>query len=113
MESLESDYQWSAGILEGEGCFSIFKRKNKEYSQCSIQCEMTDEDTVRKLQEQLNVGRVSHREARPSRKPTWILTIQKQKDVFDTLIRVMPYLGERRLNKASKLFEYLEPIVCK
>lgn len=105
--------QWAAGILEGEGCFSIFKRKNKDYSQCSIQCEMTDQDTVEKLQKVLNVGKVSYRAPRPTRKPTWILAIQKQQEVFDTLIRVMPYLGQRRLKKAQELFSYLEPIICK
>lgn len=74
---------------------------------------MTDQDTVEKLQEVLGVGKVSYRAPRLSRKPTWILTIQRQKDVFDTLLKVMPYLGSRRLNKAQELFSYLEPIVCK
>lgn len=108
----ELDYQWAAGILEGEGCFSMFQRRGKEYYQCSILCEMTDEDTVKKLHEVLGVGNCSQRPARENRKPTWILAIQKQKDVFDTLIRVMPYLQSRRLNKASQMFSYLEDIIC-
>ena len=109
------DYRWVAGILEGEGCFSIFKRKNGIHSQCSIQCEMSDRDTIEQLQKELTVGNIAYRsnENRGNRKPTWILTIQKQQDVFDTLIRVMPYLKSRRLGKASELFNYLEPIVCK
>jgi hypothetical protein len=107
------DYRWAAGILEGEGCFSIFQRKGKDYSQVSVLCEMTDQDTIEKLQKELGVGRVSRRAPRPSRKDTWLLAVQKQQDVFDTLIRVMPYLGKRRLKKAQELFNYLEPIVCK
>lgn len=103
--------EWAAGILEGEGCFSI--HKVKERTQCAIHCEMTDEDTVRKLGDVLKVGRINYRAARPNRKPSWILSIQKQQDIFDTLIRVMPYLGERRLEKAKELFNHLEPIVCK
>jgi len=108
----EHSYEWAAGILEGEGCFSMFQRKGKEYYQCPILCEMTDEDTVRKLHEVLGVGTSAQRPLRGTRKPTFILCIQKQKDVFDTLIRVMPYLQSRRLEKAKKMFNYLEPIVC-
>ena len=105
---------WAVGLLEGEGCFSIFKRRSKNnLYQCSIFCEMTDEDTVRKLHDILGVGKVTIRPARKNRKSTWILTIQKQQEVFDTLLRVMPQLGKRRLNKAKELFNYLEPIICK
>lgn len=100
--------EWAIGILEGEGCFSIFKAKGK--TQCSILCEMTDEDTIIQLQKTLGVGKISQRPARVSRKPTWLLAIQKQKDVFDTLIRVMPLLKSRRLAKAKELFNHLEPL---
>jgi len=110
---MEEDFKWSSGILEGEGCFSIFKRRKGKTFQCSIQCEMTDEDIINKLHKELGVGRVSYRAPRPTRKPTWILTIQRQQEVFDTLIRVMPHLGERRLKKAQELFSYLEPIICR
>jgi len=102
------DISWAAGIIEGEGCMSIFKRKGKEYYQCSILCEMTDEDTVNTLYSVLGVGNVSKRPRRGIRKPTWILSIYKQIDVFDTLIKIMPYLHSRRLAKAKELFTYLE-----
>lgn len=105
--------EWASGILEGEGCFSIFKRKNKEYSQCSILCEMTDKDTIESLQKSLACGKVSYRKPRPNRKETWILSVQKQKDIFDTLLKIMPYLSTRRLDKAKELFNYLEPKICK
>lgn len=88
----------------------MFKRKGKEYYQCSILCEMTDEDTIKELQNVLGVGTFSQRPIRGVRKPTWILCIQKQKDVFDTLIYIMPYLKSRRLAKAKQMFNYLEPI---
>lgn len=109
---VEHGIEWAAGILEGEGCFSMFQRKGKTYYTCSILCEMTDEDTVNQLHQVLGVGRISQRPARTNRKPTWLVSIQTQKDVFDTLIRIMPYLKERRLAKAKQLFNYLEPILC-
>ena len=111
---------WAAGILEGEGCFSKFDRKypsGNTHSTCAIHCEMTDEDTIVKLKEILGVGNINYRENHRKdgriRKPTWILSVQKQKDVFDTLIRVMPHLGVRRLGRAKELFNYLEEkVVC-
>ena len=114
VDLIDQDYGWAAGILEGEGCFSIFQKKNKTYKTLAIHCEMTDEDTIRKLQEVLGVGNINYRKSRDDRKvskPSWILSIQKQKDIFNTLIRVMPYLRKRRLDKAKEMFEYLEPIV--
>ena len=107
---------WAAGILEGEGCFSIFKRvraSGNEVVTCSILCEMTDEDVILKLKDILGVGNISHRlnDKRSDnmvRKQSWILSIQKQKDVFDTLVYVMPHLGKRRLAKATEIFNQLE-----
>jgi hypothetical protein len=106
---------WAAGILEGEGCFSINYRTHKSgnvHPQLAIHCEMTDEDTIDKLYGVLGVGNVYYRENDRAdgrkRKPSWILSIQKQKEIFDTLLRVMPYLGERRLAKAKEMFDILE-----
>ena len=88
----------------------MFQRRGKSYFQCSILCEMTDEDTIIELFSALGVGKISQRPARENRKPTWILSIQRQEDIFNTLIRVMPYLKSRRLEKAKKIFDYLEPL---
>lgn len=103
---------WAAGIIEGEGCFSMHKRKGKDYFQCAIHCEMTDQDTIEELAKVLGVGTVSQRPERGQRKRTWILSIQKHQDIFNTLIRIGPYLMGRRREKAAKMFSYLEPKVC-
>jgi len=113
MEVSLVDYKipWAAGILEGEGCFSLFRRPDKPHlTTCAIHCEMTDEDTVNDLQKALGVGKIYYRsnEKRGKRKPSWILSIQKEKEVFNTLLRVMPFLKSRRLEKARELFDAIE-----
>ena len=103
---------WAAGIIEGEGCFSHYQRSNRPSTGAAIHCEMTDEDTIRTLHKVLGVGKVSRRPARARRKPTWILSIQKNGEIFDTLLRLSPYLMSRRKLQAAKLFKSLEPKVC-
>lgn len=90
----------------------MHKRKGKDYYSCAIHCEMTDEDTIKKLHNVLGVGRISMRPIRGIRKPTWILSIQKQQEIFDTLIRIRPYLLQRRAIAAEEMFNYLEDKIC-
>ena len=102
--------EWAAGILEGEGSFNIYQRANRPLGskQCTITCEMTDKDTIYNLRTALGAGTIASRGARPNRKPTHILSIQKMEEVFSTLINVMPYLNSRRLARAKELFNHLE-----
>lgn len=102
---------WAVGLLEGEGCFSFFKRPNRNNYQCAIICEMTDEDTIKTLQKVLGVGNITTRiPKKVNRKQSWILSIQRQEDIFNTLIKIMPYLHKRRLEQAKKMYNYLEDI---
>jgi hypothetical protein len=55
-------YAWAAGILEGEGCFSIHRRKDRSNTlNTAIHCEMTDEDIIRRLHAVFKVGTVNAR----------------------------------------------------
>lgn len=112
----EIEIAWAAGILEGEGCFSIFQRKTAKWDHKSlaIHCEMTDEDVVRKLHSVFNVGTVNVREntkgrsdTRP-RKKTWIWSVQNHAGIEKVCQCVLPYMGERRSAKIKELLEYVE-----
>lgn len=110
---------WAAGILEGEGCFSLHTRKSGKRagsSEVAIHCEMTDKDTIEKLHSVLEVGSICHRENKRSdgriRKHSWILSIQSQKDVLNTLIKVSPYMGNRRKDKIADMVEFLVNKLC-
>jgi hypothetical protein len=107
---------WAAGIIEGEGCFSMFQRKDRANTMAShISVEMTDEDIIRRLHKVLGVGTITGPHTRKrkdqssaNRKPTWIWTAHKKEDQLDTLIKIGPYLGSRRKEKAIELFKHLE-----
>lgn len=111
----ELDYAWAAGVLEGEGCFSIHRRNDRSNTlNTAIHCEMTDEDVVRRLHKIFGVGSVnlrsntSGRVDRRTRKPTWIWSAQSKNDVLEVVLRVLPYLGERRAEKAKELLNSVE-----
>ena len=110
---------WAAGILEGEGCFSVHQRKRgrREGSkEVAIHCEMTDEDTILKLQNVLGVGSVCYRENKRKdgaiRKPSWILSIQKNSDIFSTIQKITPYMSNRRLGKMKEITDLLIDKFC-
>lgn len=112
MEVTAADYAWAAGIIEGEGSIVNNKIKDRANSfRSSISVTMSDEDVIRKLHSVLEVGTVCGPYNKEGRKPIWSWAVQNQKGCFDTLLRIMPYLGKRRLEKASELFEQLEPKV--
>lgn len=114
MKISEQQVAWAAGLLEGEGCFSLHKRKDRPGTfSCAIHCEMTDEDTVQSLQKVFGVGTVCTRANRMNRKPTYIWSVQRHQDIFDVLLHVLPFLKERRKEKAKELFTFLEEkVVC-
>lgn len=107
---------WAAGILEGEGCFSIFVRKSAKHDHKSlaIHCEMTDEDVIRKLHAVFNVGTVlerlntSGRVDRRVRKKTWIWSVQNHKGIHEVCTAVLPHMGIRRKEKIKELLDYVE-----
>lgn len=111
----EIDYAWAAGILEGEGCFSIYRRKDRANTlNTSILCEMADEDVITKLFKVFGVGTVclrkniAGRRDERKRKPTWIWSVQNKAGQLEVLMRVMPYLCSRRLEKARELLTSIE-----
>jgi len=114
----QTDIAWAAGIVEGEGCFILSKDRRSNYHKAAIQVEMTDKDALDKLQAILGGNIVesnypSKYKHFPNAKPSWRWYVAKQQVVFDALLRIMPYLGHRRLTRATELFNYLEPKVCK
>lgn len=102
-------WAWIAGLLEGEGCFSLHQRKERRNTKsCAIHCEMTDEDVIRKLHLLSGVGTVNFRPSRKNRKPTWIWSVQKKVDILEILLGIAPFMGQRRLEKISELMEHIE-----
>ena len=106
---------WAAGVLEGEGCFSIFKRatSSQNHKQLHIQCTMTDEDIISRLQSIFNVGSIY--KVQPSGckkdgtpyKPAWKWAVNNHAGQKLIIESILPYLGNRRKTKALEMLEYI------
>jgi hypothetical protein len=107
---------WVAGLLEGEGHFGINRRKagrggrKKEYVQLRIECNMTDEDVIRKLHDWAGVGTVGGpytARTQAGTKPYWRFFVNRKADA-EALTRVLyPHLGLRRQARIREVFEIL------
>ncbi len=113
-EDRVKDDVWAAAIIDGEGCFSDPVDKRTGHKNCRIHVEMTDFDVIRRLQSIMggNVVYV-HYPQHGQKKPRLRWYICKQVDVFNTILRVKPYLSERRNRRSSEFLNYLEPKVVK
>lgn len=111
----EEFYPWAAGLLEGEGCFSIFHRKTAKWDhKClAIHCEMTDEDTIVKLCDGFGCGTINQRLAKKrndnrARKDTWIWSVQNHLDIRYVLENIREFMGIRRSAKITEMLEYMD-----
>ena len=90
------DVLWLAGYLEGEGCFSIV---NGGTPSARITVSTTDLDVaikVAKLLECTSVGTYSRKTAK--QRPVYV-TCLGGVEAITWMIRVYPFLGERRKSK--------------
>ncbi len=90
---------WVAGLIEGEGCFTIKKSKRKNGFSCQPQLKvsMTDEDVVRRLASLIPVGNVL-RAGRKTKggKDVWMWTLTNSQALIDLMIVIRLLMGERR-----------------
>lgn len=92
---------WVAGVLEGEGCFTL--RDGRPY----IYCGMTDRDVVEKLKDTLGLGRVSGPFIRTiiQHKPISVWTLSKQKEAAGLMMTLYPLMGKRRQQKIREILQ--------
>lgn len=88
---------WVAGLFEGEGSFGIYGEKKSK----KIEITSTDLDVLEKVKEEF--GGNIHQEK--SRNPKWKIAYKWYlgvKDSVDFILRIYPYLGKRRQERADK-----------
>lgn len=92
------DLFWMAGLLEGEGCFTM----GGKYP--SVQCKMTDEDSVHRLAVAAACGNVTgpHAQPNPQHRPYWTWTVGGKRAV-DLMIVLFPLMGDRRRGRILEL----------
>jgi hypothetical protein len=90
---------WVAGLIEGEGSFTIKKsrRKNRFSCQPQLRVSMTDEDIIRKLAYLVPVGNVlkAGRKTKGG-KDVWMWTLTNSQALIDLMIALRHLMGERR-----------------
>lgn len=92
------DIAWAAGLFEGEGCITI--SYNGKYPEIGIQLVMTDIDVVNRFA-QIVGGKVLHKQpGKEGWKASYSCVIRKRTEVERILNLFIPYLGERRTEKA-------------
>jgi hypothetical protein len=95
------ELHWLAGILEGEGCFTISRKAYKDsvYKYPTIKLNMTDEDVVKKAAKLLG-GKPLRLEY--GHKPTFSFSIiGKRAEKFMALLN--PLMGKRRRARISEI----------
>lgn len=92
---------WVAGVIEGEGSFSLSRRYGGR-----INLESTDADIVERVHT-LTGGDLYYRPARKQNwKPTTILAIRGRERLRRVLPAILPWLLQRRAGRAWPIYEW-------
>ena len=98
------DDAWAVGLFEGEGCIAIEKRCQSAL----MTLKSTDIDVLHRLQT-IWGGRVSvATKCKTNRKQPYVWVLQNKPVVRELLIRIMPFLGERRACKALDAIDRID-----
>lgn len=91
---------WVAGLLEGEGCFSI-NNANRATKSIRIQVTMADLDVLEKLQVIVGGGTIRgpHKTRSKKHAPTYTWDLAGYHDCVNLINKVYRHLGERRRSK--------------
>ena len=96
------DLAWAAGLLEGEGCFTIHSKKHPY-----ILVDMCDKDVIEKLHTIFPFGNVRgpyrHKD-RPDNKDRWRFDAYGPK-ARHIILHLFPYMGSRRKQRMQQLME--------
>ena len=100
-------FQWAIGIFEGEGCLTFNKNKN----QWRMAVKMTDLDVLWSFYEAVGcLGNLSGLRKDPSQeehhKPYAIWSTHKRDVIHEIVMRMYPYLHERRRAKFNEFFAW-------
>ena len=115
------DLAWVAGLVEGEGCFSVGKNRVKKkeggaykYVRCVFVMHMTDYDVMQKASEILGLKlkgpykRYEKRKDGNERKPYWAVETNSQSKVREICDLLYSYMGERRRSKIREVLAVLD-----
>ena len=97
IEQCEKDLYWLAGLMEGDGCFSVSARK-----EITIAVQMTDRESVNRVHSLISNDRsrkIVRREKPNNSKncqPTYTSQISKRSQVVKIMLQLYPLMSMRR-----------------
>jgi hypothetical protein len=99
---MNCDIAWAAGLFEGEGCITYGSSKNYP----RLQLKTTDQDVIERFTIAVGVGKISELNYKTSTgKTIWMWNCGKSNEVRDLLEKFLPWLGQRRTEKAEEALE--------
>lgn len=110
-----SNIRWLAGLLEGEGYFTTFRKRPGpgvgHGMGTVIGVGMTDRDVIEKyadvLQTELGVKtNVRHQPGKTNRKDMWVVRTENKEDVVKLGLAVFVHMGERRKQAIANQLEW-------
>src|SRR5713101_5647962 len=106
IERTREEIAWIAGLLEGEGCFSI---NNKYDIQPQIHIRMTDLDVIERARSILGGNCVIREEKRNNKnsklKNIFNYSISSSKLALEWMHILYPWMGRRRQSKIRQIIE--------
>lgn len=97
------DIGWVAGLIEGEGTFSI----GKDHS-CRMSVRMTDEDVLIRAHAAFGGTLAGPYQEVPRVKPIWCWSITRREILIPFLNMILPHMGDRRSARIQELLEHCE-----
>ena len=104
----EAEVAWAAGLMEGEGCFSVVTQrqthngKEYEYLYPDVSMASTDEETIARFTKVVGAGRVYGPYPRPG-KDVWWWKTRRPDEVIRVCEMLYPWMGTRRREAMDKV----------
>jgi hypothetical protein len=92
---------WVAGVLEGEGCFTLTRRRGGR-----INLESTDADVVERVHDLTGGDLYRQAPRKENWKPTTILAIRGRGRLRRVLPPILPWLLQRRAKRAWLIYDW-------
>jgi hypothetical protein len=96
---------WAAGLFEGEGTISISKRGIR------VAVTMTDLDVLETFQNNFGGSLLKQKLRAEHYKQQWRWTLTNNKETFDFIEKILPYLHSRRAARANEAILWFKDFV--
>lgn len=89
---MSTELAWAAGFFDGEGTF--YRRSRRSRKEFNIEVSQRDRRVLDRFNEAVGHGKVINRNGRGATKPHFMWVCYRREDVYSTVNKLWPYLGE-------------------